>query len=249
MILYFTGTGNSQYIAERLAKLLTDQLVSMNEKIKKNDTKMIESDERLIFVVPVYAWRMPKIVEEWIQKVEFSGTPKVWFVMDCAEKMGNAPKYNRKLCKQKDLVYMGTTQIIMPSNYLLMFEVPQIKEAEKIIQSAEPDIVNTAREIANNQQFSDFRSSFSDCIRSSMINPLFYQSCVKTKPFHVEDKCIGCGKCASVCPLNNIKMEKKKPIWGKNCTHCMACISLCPVEAIEYGDKSIGKLRYRMGNR
>lgn len=249
MILYFTGTGNSQYIAERLAKLLTDQLVSINEKIKKNDTKIIESEERLIFVVPVYAWRMPRIVEEWIRQVEFSGAPKAWFIMDCAEKMGNAAKYNRKLCKQKDFVYMGTTQIIMPSNYLLMFEVPQMKEAEQIIKRAEPDIVNTARKIANNQPFSDFKSSFSDRIRSSMVNSLFYPLCVKTNPFHVEDKCIGCGKCASVCPLNNIKMEEKKPIWGKNCTHCMACISLCPVEAIEYGDKSIGKLRYRMGNR
>mgnify|MGYP002728531920 CR=1 FL=1 len=60
------------------------------------------------------------------------------------------------------------------------------------------------------------------------------------------DKCIGCGKCAKMCPLNNIKLKNSKPVWGKNCTHCMACICLCPTEAIEYGKKSVGKPRYHL---
>lgn len=248
MILYFTGTGNSQYIAERLAELLGDQLVSINERLKQDDTERIDADGKLIFVVPIYAWRMPRTVEEWIRKVEFSGAGKVWFVMDCAEKMGNAAKYNRKLCEKKQFGYMGTVQIIMPSNYLLMFEVPDMKEAGQIIHGAEPSIVRTAQGIAGNQKFSDPSVSFSDRIRSGMVNFLFYPLCIKADSFHAEDKCIGCGKCEKICPLNNIKMEDKKPVWGKDCTHCMACISFCPVEAIEYGEKSIGKSRYRMAD-
>ena len=59
-----------------------------------------------------------------------------------------------------------------------------------------------------------------------------------------ESKCIGCGKCVSLCPLNNIKLENNKPVWNGNCTHCMACISYCPTEAIEYGKKSAKKPRY-----
>ena len=60
------------------------------------------------------------------------------------------------------------------------------------------------------------------------------------------DKCVGCGKCAKMCPLNNIELKNSKPVWGKNCTHCMACICLCPTEAIEYGKKSVGKPRYHL---
>ena len=52
------------------------------------------------------------------------------------------------------------------------------------------------------------------------------------------------GKCAEVCPLQNIKLKDGKPVWGGNCTHCMACISYCPTEAIEYGKKSLGQVRY-----
>lgn len=56
--------------------------------------------------------------------------------------------------------------------------------------------------------------------------------------------CIGCGKCVQLCPLNNIRLDKDKPVWGSNCTHCMACICYCPKEAIEYGKRSVGKPRY-----
>ena len=61
-------------------------------------------------------------------------------------------------------------------------------------------------------------------------------------------QCTGCGKCVERCPLNNIKLSNKKPVWGKNCTHCMACIAGCPNEAIEYGKKTQGKPRYYLGN-
>lgn len=62
--------------------------------------------------------------------------------------------------------------------------------------------------------------------------------------FTVSDACIGCGKCVQLCPLNNIRLDKDKPVWGSNCTHCMACICYCPKEAIEYGKRSVGKPRY-----
>ena len=62
MIFYFTGTGNSLYIAKRIAEITGDALVSMNDKIKQNDTQAIHTDNRLIFVVPTYGWRIPRIV-------------------------------------------------------------------------------------------------------------------------------------------------------------------------------------------
>ena len=55
MILYFTGTGNSEYIAKRLAESLDDQLVSINERIKQDRTDPLDVSGKLIFVVPVYS--------------------------------------------------------------------------------------------------------------------------------------------------------------------------------------------------
>ena len=83
MIFYFTGTGNSLYIAKKIAEITGDTLVSMNDKIKQNDTQTIHTDNRLIFVVPTYGWRIPRIVEQWIQATQFTGEGKAWFVMNC----------------------------------------------------------------------------------------------------------------------------------------------------------------------
>ena len=62
MTLFFTGTGNSRYVAERIAKALGDVLFNMNDHIKAGDTSPVASDERLVIVTPTYAWRIPRIV-------------------------------------------------------------------------------------------------------------------------------------------------------------------------------------------
>ncbi|MDW2798012.1 EFR1 family ferrodoxin [Clostridium boliviensis] len=69
---------------------------------------------------------------------------------------------------------------------------------------------------------------------SDMINSIFYTLLVRAKGFHVnETRCVSCGKCVELCPLNNIILTDGKPIWGNDCTHCMACLHRCPTEAID----------------
>lgn len=71
-----------------------------------------------------------------------------------------------------------------------------------------------------------------------IVNPIFYATCVHDRAFTVDDSCIGCGKCATLCPMNNIELQGGKPRWNGHCTHCMACISYCPKAAIAYGKKA-----------
>ena len=246
MILYFTGTGNSRYIAEKIAKEIEDRIMNINDKIKQKENSFIKTDGRLIFVVPTYAWRIPVIVKEWILRTEFSDVNQVWFVMNCGSEIGNAAKYNKELCEQNNLIYMGTAQIVMPENYIAMFDAPDKEEAKQIISKAEPVIDNIIDLIKEGKKFPIPRNNLYDRFMSGPVNKIFYALFVKADAFKVEDKCIGCGKCEKNCPLNNIKFQNGKPVWGKDCTHCMACICHCPTEAIEYGKKSVGKPRYHI---
>lgn len=244
MVLYFSGTGNSRYVAQRTAEVLDNQLLSMSDHIKVEDTSPVKTDERLVIVTPTYAWRIPRLVENWLRRTEFPGGKQAWFVMTCGSEIGNAAKYNRTLCEEKQLTYMGTAQIIMPENYIAMFNAPQTEEARQIVAKAKPDIDRAISAIAAGQPFPVPRNSLYDRFMSGPVNPIFYSFFVKAKAFAAGDTCTGCGQCASLCPTNNITIQNGKPVWGGNCTHCMVCICHCPVEAIEYGKKSLGKPRY-----
>ena len=245
MILYFSGTGNSRYVAEKIAVSIKGELLNLNDLIKKNEAIAVQA-ENVIIVTPTYAWRIPRIVREWIRKADFSAVKRVWFVMTCGSEIGNASAYNRKICREKGFEYMGTAQIIMPENYIAMFDVPDKDEARAIISKADPVIEHIARKITAGEKLPSEKDSLYYRILSGVVNPLFYPFCVKSKLFKADDKCTGCGKCAQNCPLNNINIMDGKPVWGKTCTHCMACICYCPTETIEYGRKSKGKPRYHL---
>ena len=244
MVLYFTGTGNSRYIAQRIAKALGDELLSMNDRIKTGDHSSVETDKRLVIVTPTYAWRIPRIVRDWLVKTSFPNAKQAWFVMTCSSEIGNAAGYNQALCREKQLTYMGTAQIVMPENYIAMFNAPQAEEARQIVARAEPDIDRAISAIAANQAFPQPRNNLYDRFMSGPVNPIFYSFFVKANAFAASDACTGCGQCAKLCPTNNITIQNGEPVWGGDCTHCMACICRCPVEAIEYGKKSLGKPRY-----
>lgn len=242
MILYFSGTGNSKYVAQKIAEITADEIIDLNEKIKNCNHEKI-SAEKIVFAVPTYGWRIPRVVTQWIEQTEIF-CDKAWFVMTCGGEIGNAAKFNKLICEKKHLKYMGTAQIVMPENYIAMFDAPNWNEAKKIIENAENDIQNVGKQIEAEKEFSTPRNNLYDKTMSDIVNPIFYKFCVKSNSFYAKDSCIGCGKCVTLCPMNNIKFKDGKPIWGKHCTHCMACICRCPEEAIEYGKKSVGKPRY-----
>ena len=244
MVLYFTGTGNSKYVAQRIAAALGDTLFCMNDRIRAGDTSPVETGRRLVIVTPTYAWRIPRLVRDWLRSTELRGAERIWFVMTCGSEIGNAGKYNRALCGEKGLTCMGTAQIVMPENFIAMFNAPTVEEARRIVAKAEPFIDRAIAAIRAGHMFSPPRKKLYDRIASSAVNPVFYPLFVKANPFTASDVCIGCGKCEKLCPLNNITLQNARPVWGTNCTQCMACICYCPTRAIEYGKKSAGKPRY-----
>ena len=244
MVLYITGTGNTRYIAKRIAEALGDELLSTNDRIKAGDTSPVTTDGRLVIVTPTYAWRIPHIVRDWLLKTDFLNAKQAWFVMDCGSEIGNAAGYNRALCREKQLAYMGTAQIVMPENYIAMFNAPQADKAPQIVARAEQETDRAISAIAANQEFAPPRNHLYDRFMRGPVPPILYSCFVTAQAFTTSDACIGCGQCAKLCPTNNITIQNGKPVWGGDCTHCMACICYCPTEAIEYGKKSLGKPRY-----
>lgn len=245
MILYFSGTGNSEYVARRISEEINDSLLSITASLSSESMLRIPKSQVVTFVTPTYAWRIPKVVEEWIKKNTYLRGQKVYFIMTCGADTGNAGAYLKKLCDDKGLEYMGYETIVMPENYLAMFRVPDEEVAKEIIQQSELFISKVGEFIREGEKLPEKDVYILDKLKSGIVNDMFYPFFVKTKKFSSKQTCIGCGKCEKVCPLQNIVLKNGRPFWNNHCTHCMACITSCPVEAIEYGKKSKGQPRYR----
>ena len=164
--------------------------------------------------------------------------------MTCGGQIGGAGQHNQALAQEMGLTYQGTVQIIMPENYIALFQAPQAEEARQIVAQAEPEIDRAIAAIAKSQPFGPTPKHLLNRFLSGPVNPFFYSAVVKDKAFTASAACNGCSQCVKRCPLNNVTLQDSKPVWGGRCTHCMACICYCPTEAIEYGKKSRGKPRY-----
>lgn len=244
MILYFSGTGNSQWAARRLAEALGDEVVSINRSMKRGLTAPIRSERPLVFVVPTYAWRMPRVVDQWIRDARFEGNRDAYFVLTCAGSCGNAAAYARKLCAATGLRFRGLAPLVMPENYLALYDTPDAEACRAIVERAEPRVAELADVIGKGEPFPDRPVALNDRFRSGPVNVAFYPALVHDAKFAATDACIACGTCVERCPLDNIALSDGKPVWRGSCTHCMACIAGCPTGAIEYGPKSRERHRH-----
>lgn len=243
MILCFSGTGNSLYAARIISAVTGDELVSLNDRLRHGGPAAFSSERPFVAVVPTHAWRIPRAVEDLFRRARWEGSRKLYFFLTCGSEPGNAAKYCRRLCAELGMEYMGMGVAVMPENYLVMFPTPGAEEAAGIVSRAEPVIEAAAREIAALRPLAEPAVGTVDRLRSGIVNDLFRTFYVKDRPFRVSDACVGCGRCAALCPVNDIALRGGRPVWLGRCMHCMACINACPVQAIEYGRASAGRPR------
>jgi len=243
MILFFSGTGNSEYVAKRIAKETGEEVINLGDRIREKNYDPISSDSRWIIVAPTYAWRLPRFVDDYLRRIELRGSRDVYFVLTCGGQIGNAGKYAKMLCDAKGLEYRGLAEVVMPENYIAMFSAPGEAEALAIIGKAEPVIDRIIERIKAGRTLEE-RVTVLDKFLSSAVNCGFYKLYVNDKAYRVSGECIDCGLCEKICPLGNISIENGKPKWNGNCTQCMACMNHCPVKAIDYGKVSVNKVKY-----
>ena len=170
MILYFSGTGNSEYTAKRIREETNDKIMNLGEKIRSRDFSGIHSDTPWVVAAPTYAWRIPRILQEWLEKTELTGNRNIYFVMTCGGNIGNAGRYLKKLTDAKGLNYAGCAQIIMPENYIAMFTTPTQEEAAGIIRRSQSAIDKAARQIKHSRPFPQLPVTRKDRINSGIVN-------------------------------------------------------------------------------
>ncbi|MCI1990868.1 MAG: EFR1 family ferrodoxin [Oscillospiraceae bacterium] len=242
VIFYFSATGNSKYIALKIAAETKEEAIAITDCVKNQKfTFEVKKTERIGFVTPTYFWGLPSIVREFLEKLELripdSGCPYLYHVATFGTTTGQVGRMVDEFLKMKGLALNGRFSVQMPDTWTPVFNLTDKEKVEKINRKAEKQIADVAGKIKR-----ELAGDFSRRKVPAFVAQLFYPQYEKareTKHFTAGDSCIGCGLCAKKCPVEAIEMRDGKPVWIKEkCTLCLGCLHRCPKFAIQYGSRT-----------
>jgi ferredoxin len=243
-IFYFTGTGNTLKIAKDIADSLGEtELEPINKSI--DNPLSLEDYDRVGLMFPVYMGGPPLIVKRFASQIK---TDKYLFAV-CT--MGGNKGASLDIIRKsfpKGTILNSAFSVKMPSNYTPFGGAKEKKELDKIFKDAKKKTTLIVESIIHGND--DFETS---SIFSFIFNTIIYSISSgfiprMDKSFYATSICNGCETCKNICPVSNIKIENKKPVWQGRCEQCFSCIQWCPMQAIEKGKSTIGKKRYQNPN-
>ncbi|MGB5823803.1 MAG: EFR1 family ferrodoxin [Proteocatella sp.] len=243
MIYYFSGTGNSKWVAEEIAKQTGDEAVSIPDVIKTNkEPIVIKGGQSLGLVFPVHAWAPSKLVMDFIKNIVVEKGAFCFAVCTCGDEAGLTMK---KLSLKFPL--NSAYSIVMPNSYIIGYDVDSKDVSSKKLENAKNKISQICEQIVQRKNVWDVKVGKMAFLKSNLAAYAFNRFGKDAKSFSVENTCTSCGICAKVCPTENIKLKEGHPVWSDNCLMCLACINRCPVKAIQYGKSTQEKGRYYFG--
>ena len=259
MILWFSGTGNSRYIARLLSEKLGEPMREIDPDILSSPLQLPEGTVRVIWVFPVYSWGVPPYVCRIIRKIKIPTlTSSICHhvVMTCGDDTGLTPSMWRKLITARGWSAMSAFSVQMPNNYVSMkgFDIDSPKLTREKLAAAPARVNEVSEELLRSEHdrlpVTDVVSGSFAWVKTRIIYPWFVRYAMSPAPFRCTDDCVSCGKCSRICPLHNVTMSSptpaanSHPIWGNNCAGCLACYHVCPKHAVQYGKSTIHKGQY-----
>lgn len=244
IIYYFSGTGNSLQVA----KDLSYELGETTFKVICADTQPYPADETVDsigLVFPVYAWGAPKIVTEFIKRIQAKKNTYFFAIATCGGSPGKTLLEVQKILAANGFNLSAGFWLRQPSNYIIWGGAEAENKQHQYISQGKERIKHIAEIIKKKEKNKPETNGFLMNFFGSAINRLFRKNCWRqAKNFWVTENCNQCRICVRICPTSNIQINDKIISWGDKCEQCLACLQWCPNEAIQYKQKTLIRKRY-----
>lgn len=237
-IIYFSGTG----VTEGYAKIIADGLKQKGQTVSLRNITSIEDRESgvdfqkqdaVIFGFPVYAGRLPTVVETWLGTLHVKKQCSMYFTYG-----GRELEYAHQTGYY--LLSKANFDVILSAEFLGKHSFNVAEGWDLASDRPYSDDVSMAKEFAL-ESLKRFQTK--DEKWDYKLEGFDYQPRV-TKEYHGPfaiffpykiQECRMCYRCENECPTGAFDLSSGKAKNGV-CIQCMHCVSICPDNAIEVGD-------------
>ena len=242
-IYYFTGTGNSLFIARKLkAAIENSEIYSLVNELNKDS---IDFTEKVCVVFPVYMYRLPHIVMKFLRLLNnYSQIKRLFLVNTNGGGPGDLDLFlKRKLGGQLKGIFF----LEMVDNYIPFINIIPENEQKELFSIANKNIdfiadcINADRAFFAESPTGFFQKYFFPGIIFKLVHLIIPKM---DRSFWATETCNACQICEKICPVNNIKMKDNKPVWLHKCEQCLACLHWCPQMSIQFGKSTLKRNRY-----
>lgn len=244
IVFYFSGTGNTKYIAELFANAMKCQVISIEKERKFDIESIIYQNEIITFCFPIYGSFPPKIIRDFVGKYK-EGLNNKKLILLCSQAMASGDGARSILDELEGIKYevIYASHFLMPNNicnipFPVLAKKWYVKKAKSKIQK-----------IANNLNMKKYKCTGFNPI-SILIGKsqrVIFKKVEKeyVNSLKINNSCNNCQKCINLCPINNLYFKDGKIKTKKQCMFCYRCINFCPQKAITvWIDKPVKK-QYR----
>lgn len=246
--VYFSGTGNTKHCVERLVKGINENapVYALEDKDALN---AVRNSQTVIFGYPVQYSNLPKIVRDHIvNNAQIFEGKNIFIVATMGLFSGDGAGLCARLFKKYGATVLGGLHIKMPDSIGDVKALKRSLQANKqIVLNADAKIDKAIADIKNNRYPKEGLNIFYH-LAGLFGQRLYFGR--KTKRYYTKikvdtAKCVQCGLCAKLCPMNNIDLVDNGVAFNGKCTMCYRCFSHCPQKAITViGKKVIEQSRY-----
>lgn len=245
-VYYFSGSGNSLAVAKDVAERLGAEVRAMADC--PDGPRLDGTVDAVGFVYPNYDFQAPAFVQEWLSRaVGLEGT-YLFAICTYGISAGGSLQKLDALLRARGAKLSAGFAVIMPHNGIgSSLQPPGVRQAllQRWGERREAIVDIIARRASSDLETESALLGFFRNRSWKMIPGLFRYVGVwlsegeKGLRYNANDSCNGCGICAKVCPVDNVRVEDQRPRWGSECTNCFGCLHWCPQAAVRLGTKEL----------
>lgn len=239
-IIYFSGTGNTKYIAEKMKAAIMETNVEVDLINIEKDRIQSDIYDYIIIGGPVYVERYPEILLRYLEKnlYNYSGMCMMYSTQATD---GKTPVFKHAMKSIKNINVTYYDYLTMPNNfYNFMFKRCSAKKEAELIKLAAKKAEKMALEFCegktNKYNISNIRVIMAE-VAYRITYPFFRKFLMRNLKID-KNKCVKCMLCEKFCPAQSIKIEPNLKI-NNDCTFCQRCINSCPKNAFLYKNKPV----------